>query len=297
MALLSMTGFGKREGTILGKPLSLEIRTVNGRYLELSIRLPRELSGLEGAIRQRLQERLGRGSVQCTLQFAGTCNGERSAATPALQKEVALEYWKISEELRSELGNSFPSLTAGELLTLPGVLGSSEKEEEEGELWSQLQPLLDEAIDKVVQHRRAEGENLKKELLFRLERLEELLQRVEKELPLRLVQAKERFYQRIQELLADQELDQQRMHQEVALLVDKLDVTEELVRFHSHNALFKECLLGAGPHGRRLGFLLQEMGREANTLGTKSQHSEMQHLVISLKEELEIMREQSLNVE
>lgn len=300
MAIVSMTGFGKVEGMLEGRPLSVELRAVNGRFLELSVKLPRELSQFEGAVRSLLQGRLSRGSVQCVVLWGGA--GERGAVATGVDRNVAAQYLKMGNELWSELaGRRLPlreqELTLYELMQLPGVLTTGEESSDGEERWRVLLPLIEAALERLLEHRRAEGGNLERDLRNRLLRLDALLDGVERELPARLAQAKLRLEQRVAELLGEQELDPQRMHQELALLVDKIDITEEVVRFRSHNALFEASLSAEGAQGRRLGFLLQEMGREANTLGTKSQHAELQHLAIALKEELEMMREQALNLE
>ena len=294
MAILSMTGFGKAEGLFRGRKFTVELRTVNGRFLETTIRLPREFSSLEGNVRLRLQERIQRGTLQCLVQLSGAESA--SAAPQSLDLEQAKRYLGFQKELCGEFGDLAP-LGVRDLLSLPGVLRSDDSSLSDEELWKLFLPVLDQAIEKLREHRAAEGENLRKELLGRLRRLEGLLDEVEKELPERMKTTQERLRKSIAELVEGRDVDENRMEQEIALLVDKLDVTEEIVRFRSHNKLFEQALAAGGPQGKKLGFLLQEMGREANTLGTKSQFATMQHLAIALKEELEIIREQTMNVE
>ena len=290
-----MTGFGKAEGTLSSRRFSVELRTVNGRFLELNLRLPREFSSLEGKVRMRLQERLQRGSVQCSVQLAG--DAASAVGARSLDEAQAALYLGFQETLLAKYGSQLAPMGVHGLLTLPGVLRNDETEMDDEALWAVLEPVLDAAIEKTSAHRAAEGENLRKELLFRLDRLGKFLDEVEKMLPERLVSAKERLNKSVAELMGSHAPDGERMEQEIALMVDKLDVTEEIVRFRSHNALFAKTIDSEGPHGKKLGFLLQEMGREANTLGTKSLYAPMQHVAISLKEELEILREQTMNVE
>lgn len=287
-----MTGYGKVDEILSEGELSVELKSVNSRYLELSLKIPRELQPYEFELKDLIGKQLRRGSVFCAINLN---LNQKSAEGLSINEEQAVEYIALGKRLSQDMG--LLPLSVADLLKMPDVMNAATKAQLSPELWEKIKSAVLVCIDKVKEMRQAEGANLAEDLRQRLARIESALTEVEAHLPNRLSEHQEKLRQRLQKLLGEYQLDEQRLYQEVAVLVDKMDITEEIVRFRSHNQLFLQTLEADGPHGKKLNFLLQEMGREANTLGTKSLYAELQHIAISLKEEIETIREQVQNLE
>lgn len=293
----SMTGFGSAEFSVEGVSFSVEVRTVNHRHLDVSVRLPRLLGSLEADVRRVLRDRFDRGKVDLSVGFApGTV--QRSAVE--LDAELAQRYLEFAEALARERGLE-AGLDAGRLLALPGVARLTEHALPPEEAAPALREAVSEAAEQADRMRRAEGEALDRELRGRLGRLASLRSDVVARAPEVAAASRERVHRRVAQLREEVGgLDEARLHQEVALAAERLDVTEELVRLESHLAQFEAALGEAAPGqpvGRRLEFLLQEMVREVNTTGSKAGDAALAHAVVDLKAELERIREQVLNVE
>lgn len=292
--IASMTGFGRAEFEVAGAGYQVELRSVNQRHLDLQVRLPRSLARFEPGLRRRLQPRFARGKVELSV------NGRPGAALEALRidGEVAGRYVEAARELagRHGLGGA---LDVARLLALPGVARFAEPELPEGEFESALAQAVDRAADATLAMRRAEGEALERDLRARLAELDALAAQVEERAGSVQAATREKLRKRAEQLAAETGLsDPARLAQEVVWAADRLDVTEELVRLRSHGEQFRAALAGgAGGVGRRLEFLLQEMAREVNTLGSKGSDAPLAHLVVELKTGLERMREQVQNVE
>ena len=293
----SMTGFGRSAVSVEGAAFELEVRSVNHRHLDARVRLPRWLASLEAEVRTRIGERFSRGKVDLS-----TLSPEGSGPTPRLvvDLDTARAYLQAAETLQQT--EHLPgSLDAAALLALPGVSRFVEPELREEELRSALFSALDEALEAAAQMRETEGRAIDRDLRSRLETVLELADAIEARRDEVEAAVRERLRRRAKQL--EQEtglLDEARLHQEVVLAADRLDVSEELVRLRSHVEQFREILASAGPGqpvGRRLDFLLQELGREANTIGSKASDAPVAHRVVELKTELERVREQVQNVE
>ena len=293
MKVRSMTGYGKLDDSIDDIPVSIEIRTVNNRYLETSVKLSKELFPFENNLKKAIGNQLNRGSVALNIQLG---EGNSGLASIQCNQEVVSQYLNAAAAISSKHGLD-NELTVKDLLHLPEVFSQSSSSPLTEDFYVKLEGLLSKALDKVVEMREAEGENLKVDLEKRIEVIAGELNAIEKGLPERLGDYKARLKEKVTDLLDEFKLDESRLAQEVAYMVDKMDITEELVRFQSHNKLFLDTLAKEGPHGKKLNFLLQEMGREANTLATKSHFVEFQHRALRLKEEIEAMREQVQNIE
>jgi uncharacterized protein (TIGR00255 family) len=295
--ILSMTGFGSASFRIGDAAFAIEVRSVNQRHLDARVRLPRALAGLEHELRARIQQRLERGRVDCSIAAPG---GEAPSPRLEIDREAARAYLTAARALAQEDGVS-DTLGSAELLALPGVARLVEPAWEEAELRAAVLPALDAALDGLAAMRAAEGEALARELESRLARLLELADALGARSGEVAQSVRERLRRRARQLESEVGvIDEARLHQELALAADRLDVTEELVRLRSHVEQFRKMLAGAGPGqpaGRRLDFLLQEMTREANTLGAKGADADAAHLVVEVKTELERMREQVQNVE
>lgn len=293
----SMTGFGRADFRVEGVVFDVEVRSVNHRYLDLRVRLPRVLSPFEAEARAVVGEHFGRGKVDVSVQLPAG-----AAATQSLEIDFELvdRYVEAVEILRERHG-MHGHLDADQALSLPGVTRFAEHALPEAALRAGLRSALDTAAERADAMRGAEGQVLARDLEERLARVLELAGALEGRAGEVAEAGRERLRKRSEKLARETGLlDEARLHQELVIAADRMDVSEEIVRLRSHVAQFREILAGAGPGspvGRRLDFLLQELGREANTLGSKSADAPAAHLVVELKTELERLREQVQNVE
>ena len=295
--IASMTGFGAAEGAVAGHRVSVEVRSVNHRFFTPAIKLPSALARLEPEVREAMRLRVPRGHV--TLSVRVEREGDESAG-PRLDVARLRDYVTQLRDAARELGlRDDLDLTA--LVRLPDVFRSDVDPSDALATVSaaDLMPLVGAALDALGRMRREEGARLVTYLEERLAAIEGGLARLAERAPVRLVEQRERLRAAVRELADGVAVDEQRLAQEIAIQADRLDVAEELSRFRSHNQAFREALAGTGsePVGKRLGFLLQEMLREANTTGSKSNDPAMQREVIAIKEDLERMREQVENLE
>ncbi|MBM4337871.1 MAG: YicC family protein [Deltaproteobacteria bacterium] len=285
-----MTGFGRADGPL---GLSAEVRTVNSRHLEVRVRLPRELAALEREARAEASRFFERGQVEISVRFPK--EGELS---PRLELDLdsARRYANAAQALVSEL--QLPSdLSAARLLSLPGVARLRDPELEIEALEAGLLETISSACAAAAEMRGREGEALLRELRGRLARIEALVGQVETRAAAVLAGLRGRLEKRLAALAPELETDPARLEQEVVLYVDRQDVTEETVRLRSHLEQFAETLDAPGAVGRKLEFVLQEIGRETNTIGSKSADAALSRAVVDLKTEQEKLREQVLNVE
>ncbi len=290
----SMTGFATAAFEVEGAAFELEVRTVNHRHLDLRVRLPRGMIAFESALRDRLRARVGRGKVDVTVR---TATGAASVDTVNVDLAVAERYLGSATQLAERHG--LPGgLDAATLLALPGVARLVERSLPAQPLREALHASLARALDGVDAMRCAEGGALGRELETRLARVDELAGGVEARADVVQQSVRERLRKRAKELARETGLlDQARLTQEIVLAADRLDVTEEVVRLRSHVEQFRGLLVAGERVGRRLDFLLQEMLREVNTIGSKGSDAPIAHLVVELKSELERLREQVQNVE
>jgi uncharacterized protein (TIGR00255 family) len=297
--IYSMTGFGRASREIEGLGLEVEVRSVNHRHLDLRVRLPRVLTDQEAAIKKRIQGVLSRGKVDVTVNLTMSV----AATTVEIDKEIAAQYVEASRVLRERhsLGALGETLDVAALLALPGVTRVVETEIDPEILVGPLRDAIEEAIEALIAMRAVEGESLSIEIEGRLARVAELADAFEGRAGEVLAVAKQRLHKRAEQIKREVGLlDDARLHQEIVIAADRLDITEELVRLKSHVAQFRETLESADrgePVGRRLDFLLQELGRETNTVGSKANDAPLAQDVVELKTELERIREQVQNVE
>jgi uncharacterized protein (TIGR00255 family) len=291
--LLSMTGFGRGE-TRTGKGmLEVEIRSVNHRFSEISIRLPKFLAPLEGRVRERLGSKLSRGKVSVSISLEGDA-GELGRLS--VNHDVAARYQQVLEELRGTYGLN-GEIDLASFLTLPDLLTWQRDEPGDEEGWNLLVPALDLAVADVLDMKRREGETLGRDLLLRLDEMESSILRVEARVPEMVAGLRGRLQERLADAGGDLEYNRSRVETEIVLFADRTDCTEECVRLRSHVQMFRELVATPEPVGRKLNFLLQEMNREANTIGSKAQDVGIAREVIGLKEEIEKIREQVQNFE
>jgi uncharacterized protein (TIGR00255 family) len=288
----SMTGFGAAEGTVGGALASVEIRSVNHRFFSPNLNLPGAFAKWEGEIRELLRQKIPRGHVTLTVRV----DRDRAAA-PVIDESRLAEYVSALKDLKKKhkLAGEIDLAT---LLRLPDVIAtpSDDVDQESG---SALVGIVATAADSLVAMRRAEGAQLATFLTDRLQAVETRLAHTEARAPTRFEEHHERVKRTVADLIGAAAVDPQRLAQEIAILADKLDIAEELDRFRAHLAAFRETLRSASgdPVGKRLGFILQEMLREANTIGSKANDAKILDDVIAIKEELERIREQVENLE
>ena len=287
-----MTGYGKDEFRLRGTQCTVEVRSVNSRFLEIACHLPKKFSSLEFSLKEEVKKFLSRGSVSLTVSLG---DGESEAIPCGYSKEAVEAFLKIAQDIRSTYGVSGEP-TIEQILSLPNVLlydsDSGEKETEE-----LLKASLDRALESLMQMREKEGLNLKKDLEARVHRMDETLDTIRTLDPERIVEWKKKFEERIRKLVGEAGLDPVRVTQEASIVADRLDINEEITRFKSHNKLFLAALEKGANQGKKLTFILQEMGREANTLATKCQSAKIAALAIQLKDSVETIREQTMNIE
>lgn len=288
-----MTGYGAAEGAVARGRLRVEIRTVNHRYFNLALRWPDDMAALEGDLREALRRDFDRGHVAVQVRWA-----ERMAERGALTLD--LERARQAVERLRELRDAFdlPGEVGIELVARqPEVLAPGSPPEGSAVTWDEVAPIVAEAVRECRAMRAREGAALAEELEHRLGVLEGCAAEVAALAPARLVRERDRLRAAVAQLLDGKAMSEDRLAQEIALLADKLDITEELVRFRTHIAASRAALGGSAPAGKRLGFLAQELGREVNTMGSKANDAEILARVITMKGELEKFREQLENLE
>ena len=290
----SMTGFGRAEVSRDGINISAEVRSVNSRYLDLTLRLPRSISQREKELKDIVRTFLNRGNLNITVKIAYDSNG---AIPLKVNTAAAKSYFKLLNEIRKSV-KIREQVKLEHLLTFSEVLEPVEEEETDEREWELVQETVRQALENLNTMRSQEGSELAKDLEKRIHSMEETLNEVEKLSKERIPEERKNLHERIAQLVEDKfVLDQNRLELEIALMVDKLDITEECVRYRSHNKFFLEALNKNEAAGRKLNFLVQEMNREANTIGSKSSDAAIAHMIIGLKEELEKIREQLQNIE
>jgi uncharacterized protein (TIGR00255 family) len=290
----SMTGFGRAEVSREGINISAEVRSVNSRYLDLTFRLPRSISQREKELKDIVRTFLNRGNLNITVKIAYDSNG---AIPLKVNTAAAKSYFKLLNEIRKSV-KIREQVKLEHLLTFSEVLEPVEEEETDEREWELVQETVRQALENLNAMRSQEGSELAKDLEKRIHWMEETLNEVEKLSKERIPEERKNLHERIAQLVEDKfVIDQNRLELEIALMVDKLDITEECVRYRSHNKFFLEALNKNEAAGRKLNFLVQEMNREANTIGSKSSDAVIAHLIIGLKEELEKIREQLQNIE
>ena len=294
----SMTGYGRGQLLRDGRDALVEIRAVNHRYYEFSARLPRTCLYLEEKLKTLLNGKIARGKVEVSVTLT---RADGKDAEIAVNRSVAEGYVNALRSLNRELGGGgewLPDdLTLSGLLRLPDVFTVTKAQDDEAEVWAQVAEAAQNALEAFVMMRSAEGERLAADLSGKLDGLEQMLCEIEKIEPSVAESYRTRLYNKLTELLADKNIDEQRILTETAIFAEKTAIDEETVRLHSHIAQFRTLLTSPEPVGRKLDFLVQEMNREVNTIGSKAQDLSITRLVVDMKSEIEKIREQIQNLE
>jgi len=289
----SMTGFGRAEGERYGLHLSIELRSVNHRFLDISVRLPKALATLEPDVRRLLSEKLNRGRVSAFISL----NGEREEQGEiVLDTEAAERYFNLLRELKRRFkieGN----VDLKTMSSFPDLFVRRPPRVDEAKVWPWLASLLRKAVKDLVSAQESEGRILARDLRERLLVMKKALGAIRKSAPIRLEESRKALRARIAALVGENELDEQRYATEIAMMADRADATEECVRLAAHIDQFSAFLRSGRSEGRKMNFLLQEMNREANTLGAKAGDAVISRLVVELKEEIEKVREQVQNIQ
>lgn len=291
--LLSMTGYGSAKGSVEGQEITVELKSVNNRYLDCSVRLPRNFLFAEDTVKQAVSAGVSRGKVDV---FVSAQASQDSGTAVSVNDELARGYRdavaRIAETLGLESG-----LNAFSLARFPDVLTVERRELDKDKAAAALSEITAKAVEEFNAMREREGERLRRDMLGKLETIEGLVSVVEERSPQTVKEYRERLEARLRDILADRSLDEQRVITEAAIFADRTAVDEETVRLRSHIAQFRTMLEEGSPIGRKMDFLVQEFNRESNTIGSKCSDASLAKVVVDLKSEIEKIREQLQNVE
>ena len=289
----SMTGFGRGEFLSEEKQISVEIKTVNHRFLDISLKMPRSLNCFEEKIRQLVQHRLSRGKIDIYITYTEL---QKRGCNVCIDESLAEAYINT---LRAAAGKYQLSsnISATDLLRFPDVVNLVGSETDEDALWAALTAATEQALDSLLNMREKEGARLTENLLEMVDHIADFMQTVRERAPLIPLEYKEKLEARLETLLSSDAVDPQRLAQEVAFFADKCSVDEEITRMDSHLEQFRHILRKEPTVGRKLDFLVQEMNREANTIGSKANDITLTQNVIAIKSEIEKIREQIQNLE
>lgn len=291
--LLSMTGYGSAKGSVEGQEITVELKSVNNRYLDCSVRLPRNFLFAEDTVKQAVSAGVSRGKVDV---FVSAQASQDSGTVVSVNEELARGYRdavaRIAETLGLESG-----LNAFSLARFPDVLTVERRELNKDKAAAALSEITAKAVEEFNAMREREGERLRRDMLGKLETIEGLVSVVEERSPQTVKEYRGRLEARLRDILADRSLDEQRVITEAAIFADRTAVDEETVRLRSHIAQFRTMLEEGSPIGRKMDFLVQEFNRESNTIGSKCSDASLAKVVVDLKSEIEKIREQLQNVE
>jgi uncharacterized protein (TIGR00255 family) len=291
MSLRSMTGFGLAEAVTPSGTYRVEIRGVNNRFFELQLRQPRFVNNLEQQVKKEIQSVISRGSLTVII----TCDREEEGRKLSYDKQAVQQYIKILREIKNRYKLK-GDVSLEEIITFSDIIKADAATFDDETVWKHIRPVLVKALSAFQKTREKEAAFILKDLKRTLAGIEKALRLIENRAPVRMKEYSESLRERIAKLSSVQ-VDPSRIAIEIAMLADKLDIAEECTRLRAHLAKFDEDLKADGQAGKRLGFLLQEMNREANTIGSKANDTEIAHWSVSLKEDIEKIREQIQNIE
>lgn len=289
----SMTGFGRAQISVEGYNITAEIRSVNHRYFEFSAKMPRTFSFLEEKVKSLLSAEISRGKVECSLQIEATAD---ESVVVTVNEPLAKGYIKAIGEI-SEMFSLENDLTALSVARFSDILSISKAPVDEEDLWNKVQVAVSQALNRFIEMRETEGERLKADVLSRADNIISNVAYIEERSPETVKLYSEKLLERMKNVLGDTQVDEARLLTEVAVFADKVAVAEETVRLRSHIDQLHEMLSSDEAIGRKLDFLVQEINREANTIGSKAQDVDIARRVIDIKAEVEKIREQIQNIE
>jgi uncharacterized protein (TIGR00255 family) len=285
--ILSMTGYGKAESNSHNKKFTIEVKSLNSKQNDMNVRVPGSFREKELLIRKKVSAELNRGKIDFSL-FVEHTGIEKTAN---INSEVVKKYYKQLHSLAQDLGNDDELMSI--VMKMPEVM-KVEKEEVDPTEWATIEELINKATKALVQFRHDEGKILAEDFTLRIENIRTLMNTIESEEKQRVSNIKERIQEKLEGLKST--IDENRLEQELIYYIEKLDVTEEIVRLSNHLNYFLETMNSNHSEGKKLGFICQEIGREVNTIGSKSNNADMQQQVVQMKDELEKIKEQILNV-
>lgn len=289
-----MTGFGRGTAQVGVVTATVELRSVNNRFLDVPMRLPRSLSEHETDVQALVKQAFERGRIEVQVEVSRDAEDDLMIQVNA---KAARAYGRLLEDLRQAAGIEEP-VRLEHVIRYNDVFATAEEDPATKEqMWKTVEAALAEAIAQLRAMRGQEGQALQTDLETHVHAIEETLLRIEERAPDRVQESHTRLRERLEELLHDDRVDEDRLLQEIALLADKLDINEECVRLRSHLDLFREALASDEPVGRKLNFIVQEIHREVNTISSKANDASIAHLAVSMKEDVEKIREQVQNVE
>ena len=288
-----MTGFGRALVSKDSKDILVEIRSVNHRYYEFNARVPRAYSYIEPKLKEFLNGSIARGKVEVSVSVYHTEGADVNVKVNESVAKAYIDALRGSKDMFSLEDN----IRLTDLMRIPDVFVVSKEMEDEDEVWKEIKEVTEIALDNFLKMRQVEGETIKNNILTKLDTIEETVYEIEKREPQLVEEYRTRLYEKLKEVLGKTEIDESRILTEAAIFADKTAVDEEMVRLHSHLAQFRAKLNSDKPVGRELDFLMQEMNREANTTGSKISDIAVTNLVVSIKSELEKVREQIQNIE
>ena len=289
----SMTGFGRGEATVDGRDITVEIKSVNHRYFEFNCRTTRGFGFLEEKLKSYIKERVSRGKID---MFVSLSQKEDTEAIVKINPSLALGYINALKKLSDEYGVK-DDISVSTVSSYSDIFQVHKAPEDEEEVWNAVKPVLDTALNNFITMRETEGEKMKADVMSRAKHILSIVDEIESRSPERVKEYETRLKERIEELLGSADYDEQRVITEVAIFADKVAVDEETVRLRSHFDQLKSLMDSDGEVGRKLDFIIQEMNREANTIGSKANDSSLSHMVVDIKAEIEKIREQIQNIE
>lgn len=303
--LKSMTGYGRAQKILNGRDILVEIRSVNHRYYEYSSRIPRTYNYIDEKLKAMLKSGISRGKVEVNVTIS---NIEGRDTVVALNKGLAEEYIRVLKEFGEEINEKFvdldeiddyidDDLTLSKLIKLPDIFTVQKAPDDEEQVWSDVSEVAGEALARFVSMRETEGEKLHADVLEKADGILRMVGQVEELSPKTVENYRGRLYQKLSEILESKDIDQQRILTEAAIFAEKIAVDEETVRLRSHISQLKDMLGSSDPIGRKLDFIVQEMNREVNTIGSKAQDLNITKIVVDMKAEIEKIREQIQNIE
>lgn len=291
--LRSMTGYGRAQKILNGRDISVEIRSVNHRYYEYTSRIPRTYSYIDEKLKSLLKSAISRGKVEVSVTIN---NIDGKDAQIAINKGVAEGYVSALRGISEELGLK-DDLALSKLIKIPDIFNIQKTPDDEEQICTDVSEVTSEALGRFVAMRETEGERLKKDILEKADFIIERVSMVEEQSPATVEAYRKKLYKKISEVLEDKNIDEQRIITEAAIFSEKIAVDEETVRLRSHIAQLRDILESEEPVGRKLDFIIQEINREVNTIGSKAQDLSITKIVVDMKSEIEKIREQSQNVE
>lgn len=289
----SMTGYGRQQLVIEPYDITVEIKSVNHRYYEFSARVPRAYGFLEEKLKTFIKGSISRGKVEVNV-LINNLNGKEVNIN--IDKIMACGYVNALREANKELGLE-DDLTLSKIIKFSDIFNVQKVADDEEEILNDVKKVADQALEKFIEMRQTEGMSLKNDLLEKIENIENTLGKVEKAAPVTAERYREKLFAKLQEILEDKNIDEQRVITEAAIFAEKIAIDEETVRLRSHIKQFRELLESDEPLGRKLDFLVQEFNREINTMGSKAQDVEITKCVVDMKSEVEKIREQIQNIE